>query len=116
MRNALIVAKPASFVEAVTLLKHLQGRKNLERASEFSLGPQNMNRPINNRQGNFQSPAPGQTLIGLPDRPKGVVKPIGTLPKNVETVRLKIRSGTVRDIHLVETIGVDEVQGLIMAT
>ena len=38
VRSALIVAKPANFGEAITLLKQLQGRKNVERASEFSLG------------------------------------------------------------------------------
>ena len=59
VRSALIVAKPANFSEAVTLLKQLQGRKNLERANDFSVGPQNLNRRPNNRQHNFQSPGAG---------------------------------------------------------
>ena len=59
VRNALIVAKPASFAEAVKLLKQLQGRKNLERNSEVSLGPQSLYRRPNSRQNNTQSPGSG---------------------------------------------------------
>ena len=67
VRNELIVAKPASFAEAVKLLKQLQGRKNIERSSEVSLDPQNLYRRPNNRQNNVQSPGSGAD----PTRPTG---------------------------------------------
>ena len=59
VRNALIVAKPASIVEAVKLVKKLQGRKNLETNSEISLGQQSLYRRPSSHQNHAQSPGSG---------------------------------------------------------
>ena len=59
VRSALIVARPSSFVEAVVLLKQLQGRKVAERSSDLSSGQLNTSRRNNLRQNNFQPSGAG---------------------------------------------------------
>ena len=78
IRNALIVARPTSFAEAVKLLKQLQGRKNLERYNEVNLGQQSLYRRLNSRQNHAQSPGSGAD----PTRPTTSAQAHGDMYEN----------------------------------